>query len=104
MLNFDFDGIAGFDWDAGNATKNETAHGVAQAEAEQVFFNAPLLVSDDYKHSQTEPRWHALGISNTGRRLQLTFTIRQIGTKTRIISARDMDRTERRYYEQTKAT
>jgi hypothetical protein len=32
-----------------------------QAEAEQVFFNLPLLLLNDTSHSQEEPRRHALG-------------------------------------------
>lgn len=35
--------ITGFDWDEGNARKNEK-HNVSMAEAEQVFFNAALSV------------------------------------------------------------
>ena len=35
--------ITGFDWDAGNERKNDK-HGVSMAQAEQVFFNAPLLI------------------------------------------------------------
>jgi hypothetical protein len=46
--------ITGFDWDDGNARKNEK-HGVSVSEAEQVFFNQPLLLLDDVKHSQDEP-------------------------------------------------
>ena len=42
----DLSQITGFDWDSGNARKNEK-HGVSMAEAEQVFFNAPLLLLDD---------------------------------------------------------
>ena len=34
----------GFQWDAGNATKNWEAHRVSQAECEQIFFNQPLLL------------------------------------------------------------
>ncbi|MCH8221512.1 MAG: BrnT family toxin, partial [Proteobacteria bacterium] len=52
--------ITGFDWDEGNTRKNEK-HGVSMAEAEQVFFNAPLLLLEDAKHSSREPRFHALG-------------------------------------------
>jgi uncharacterized DUF497 family protein len=34
------------------------------SEAEQVFFNQPLLVIDDTKHGQAEYRFHALGKTN----------------------------------------
>ena len=46
----DWTKITGFDWDEGNTRKNEK-HGVTMAEAEQLFFNAPLLVLEDSKHS-----------------------------------------------------
>ena len=91
-------GIIGFDWDEGNARKNEK-HNVSMAEAEQVFFNAPLLVLEDSKHSNQEPRFHALGKSDEKRLLHITFTLRQAGEKIRIISARDMHKKEREIYE-----
>jgi hypothetical protein len=92
--------IVGFDWDAGNARKNEK-HGVSMAEAEQAFFNAPLLMIEDTKHSAGEPRLHALGKTDEGRLLHVSFTLRGAGQKIRVISARDMHRKERTIYEQT---
>ncbi|PCJ88353.1 MAG: hypothetical protein COA54_03565 [Thiotrichaceae bacterium] len=92
--------ITGFDWDEGNARKNEK-HNVSMAEAEQVFFNAPLLVLEDSKHSNQEPRFHALGKSDENRQLHITFTLRQAGEKIRIISARGMHKKERVIYEKT---
>lgn len=94
-----FSKVIGFDWDEGNARKNEQ-HGVTQAEAEQVFFNSPLLILSDFKHSEAEPRFHALGTTHAGRRLHLTFTLRNEEQLTRAISARDMHRKERVIYEQ----
>jgi len=91
--------IVGFEWDAGNARKNEK-HGVTAAEAEQVFFNQPLLLLEDAKHSQDEPRFHALGHAHDGRLLHVTFTLREAGTLIRVISARDMHRKEKAIYEQ----
>ncbi|MCP5277665.1 MAG: BrnT family toxin [Thiobacillus sp.] len=91
--------VTGFDWDSGNARKNEK-HGVTAAEAEQVFFNQPLLLLEDMKHSLDEPRFHALGHTHDGRLLHLTFTLRHEGTSIRVISARDMHRKERAIYEQ----
>ena len=90
--------VKGFEWDEGNARKNEK-HGVSMAEAEQVFFNAPLLVLEDSKHSRREPRFHALGESDDRRPLHITFTLRHAGEKIRVISARDMHRKERAIYE-----
>ena len=90
--------ITGFDWDNGNSRKNEK-HGVSMAEAEQVFFNAPLLVLDDSKHSTQETRFHALGKSDDNRLLHITFTLRHAGEKIRVISARSMHQKEREIYE-----
>jgi uncharacterized DUF497 family protein len=91
--------LEGFDWDEGNSRKNAERHEVSQAEAEQVFFNDPLLVVADQKHSATEPRYHALGRTDDDRRLHITFTLRREATLVRIISARDMHRKERARYE-----
>jgi uncharacterized protein len=96
----DLNKITGFDWDDGNARKNEK-HRVSMAEAEQVFFNAPLLLVEDVNHSQNEPRIHALGKTDDGRTLHITFTLRQSGLLIRVISARDMHQKERVIYEQS---
>lgn len=95
----DLSTIVGFEWDTGNERKNDK-HEVSMAEAEQVFFNAPLLLLDDVAHSQSEPRLHALGMTDEGRRLHITFTLRRSGELIRVISARDMHRKERNVYEQ----
>jgi len=91
--------ITGFNWDGGNARKNDK-HGVSMAEAEQVFFNEPLLLLEDASHSQQELRIHALGKTDEGRALHITFTLRQSNQLIRVISARDMHRKERAIYEQ----
>ena len=94
--------ISGFQWDVGNARKSVAKHCVTQAEAEQTFFNQPLLVVGDTKHSQLESRFHALGRTDDDRRLHITFTLRESGSLIRVISARDMHRKERAIYEQVK--
>ena len=96
----DFARIIGFDWDDGNRRKSEDKHGVGQAEAEQAFFNEPLLVTEDTGHSIEEPRFHALGTTDAGRSLHISFTLRAGGTKIRVISARDMHRKELERYEE----
>ena len=90
--------IEGFDWDGGNSRKNEDRHGVTQAEAEPIFLNEPLLMLIDDRHSRQEPRIHALGHTDDGRRLHVTFTLRADGRLIRVISARDMHRKERASY------
>jgi len=96
----DLDKIAGFDWDDGNTRKSADKHGVNPAEAEQVFFNDPLIVVEDIKHSGLEQRFNALGRTSDNRLFHVTFTLRQDGTIIRVISARDMHRKERKIYEQ----
>ena len=86
----------GFDWDEANARKNWTKHRVTPAESERVFFNRPLLVSDDTKHSEKEKRYYAMGQTDEGRLLFLDFTIRK--KLVRVISARNMSRKERKLY------
>ena len=88
----------GFEWDEGNATKNWEGHEVTQAECEQVFFNRPLLVNRDKRHSLAEPRFYTLGKTDADRWLFIAFTIR--AKKVRVISARDMTPRERKRYEQ----
>ncbi|BAU57824.2 hypothetical protein HH1059_11320 [Halorhodospira halochloris] len=92
--------VTGFDWDEGNSRKNVEKHDVSQSEAEAIFFNEPLLVLEDAKHSQKEARYHALGETDDERLLHITFTLRQGGLLIRVISARDMHRKERVIYEQ----
>lgn len=96
----DWSRITGFEWDEGNARKNADKHSVSQAEAEQIFFNEPLLTVSDFKHSGNEGRIHALGKTDSGRLLHTTFTLRLQDTKIRIISARNMSRKERTFYDE----
>jgi len=96
----DWKQVKGFDWDAGNERKSLEKHAASRFEAEQVFFNHPLLILVDKKHSQIEDRYHALGRTNDARLLHITFTLRSANTLIRVISARDMHRKERIIYEQ----
>ena len=90
-----------FEWDKGNKNKN-LKHGVYSDEAEEVFFNRPLIIFHDKLHSSIEEsRQLALGKTYKDRRLSVIFTIRN--NKIRIISARDMNKKESIRYEQNKA-
>lgn len=95
----EFDAVVGFDWDAGNLGKN-SKHGIDNREAEEVFFNQPLLVTPDDIHSGNEIRWRALGRTDADRKLTVIFTLRKSGTLLRVISARDMNRKEGALYDQ----
>jgi len=97
MINFHQ--IVGFDWDAGNAYKSQDKHGVTQGEAEEVFFNQPLLVIGDERHSEQETRYLALGTTSAGVLLSIVFTLRKRSTLIRVVSARPMSKKERVFYE-----
>jgi len=88
----------GFEWDEGNSEKNWIRHQVSKNECEEVFFNIPLIVADDQKHSDEEKRFYALGRTDRARFLFIVFTIRN--NLLRVISARDMNLREERRYEQ----
>ena len=97
---YDLARVEGFDWDEGNSRKRLEKHDVSQAEAEQIFFNQPLLIVQDVSHSVGELRSHALGCTEAGRLLHISFTLRGGGLLIRVISARTMHRKERLRYEQ----
>ena len=94
----DFQSAQGFDWDEGNQDKNGLKHGVSNGECEELFFNLPLIIADDAKHSELERRYYALGQTNAGRLLFLSFTKRV--DKVRVVSVRDLSRKEREIYGQ----
>lgn len=97
MDNFDIiSKCQGFEWDEHNSEKNWHKHRVAPSECEQIFFNRPLVVMDDRKHSSKEKRFYALGQTDSERMLFMVFTIRS--DMIRVISARDMNRKERTAY------
>jgi hypothetical protein len=87
----------GFEWDEGNAGKNLEKHRVADIECEELFFNQPLIVRADPRHSKRERRFYALGQTDRERQLFVVFTVRR--RLIRIISAREMTRRERASYE-----
>ena len=89
----------GFNWNKGNINKNWVKHQIKDKESEEVFFNLPLAVSLDKKHStKTEKRFQALGKTNQEKKIFIVFTIRE--DKIRIISARKQNQKERRRYKQ----
>ena len=89
-------GSDGFEWDHGNINKSWTRHGVSDTECEQVFLNQPLIILPDIKHSVAEKRFLLLGRTDTDRLLFVVFVLR--GKLVRVISARDMNRKERKEY------
>lgn len=91
--------LSGFDWDEANWQKSELKHGVAAAEAEEALLKDPLCQVDP-RHSDDEQRYIALGETNEGRRLFISFTVRR--GRARVISARPMSRKERAVYDEAK--
>lgn len=87
----------GFEWDHGNDTKNWDKHDVTNGECEQIFFNKPLIVKRDKRHSGFENRYYVLGKTDMNRLLFAVFTVRN--EKIRIISARDMTAIEIERYQ-----
>ena len=88
---------SGFNWDEGNIYKSEKKHGIKWQLIEELFFNEPLLLLEDLKHSRDECRCFALGRTDDGLYLFVVFTKR--AEKIRVISARTMNKKERRVYE-----
>jgi len=96
IYKYIFEKVGEFDWDTGNINKNQDKHEVNVNECEEVFFNTPVLIQNDEKHSEKEKRFSVLGRSNDDRYLYLVFTIRR--NKIRVISARDQSKKERVIY------
>lgn len=94
----DTNSIDGFDWDEGNRDKNWLKHLVSNRESEELFFNLPLVIAADIKYLELEERYFALGQTNDGRLLFISFTVRM--NMIRVISARDMSQKEREVYAQ----
>lgn len=88
----------GFQWDEGHSDKNRYLHQVSNGECEEVFFNLPLVLASDLRHSTTEQRYYALGRTDADRWLFIAFTVRN--NLIRVISARDMNQREMRKYGQ----
>ena len=90
--------IIGFDWDDGNILKNQVKHNLKWQVIEEVFFNNPLLIMEDFKHSKVqECRCVALGHIDNGRLVTVIFTKRK--NKIRVISAQNMSKKEIKVYE-----
>ena len=59
-----------------------------------------FIITKDTAHSATEDRYRVLGKTDEGRILFLTFALR--GDKIRVITARDVNKRERKAYEEAK--
>ncbi len=94
----EFDEIPdGFEWCEDKASANYRKHGVTFNEASTVFDDQLAVVVYDPDHSDDEDRYLIIGHSARGRLLIVSHTDREDGT--RIISARECVRSERRRFE-----
>lgn len=91
-------GVIGFEWDKGNSGKNLKKHGVTDAECEEVFFDTRKRILRDILHSDHEERYILLGRTKNERLLFVVFAMR--GDKIRVISARELNKKEKRLYEE----
>ena len=86
-----------FEWGAGNREKNFLKHGVANIECEEVFFDSHKRILKEIfcvGGIQHEKRYIMMGRTKEKRALYIVFTLRR--GKVRVISARDLNRKERR--------
>lgn len=86
-----------FEWDNQKSISNEKKHGVSFQEAITVFGDSLAISFNDPDHSLTESRFLMFGLSKLSRLLTVSFTERN--NVVRIISAREITKSERRIYE-----
>ena len=86
-----------FEWDPDKADRNWHKHDVSFHEAATVFDDPLAITYADPQHSDEEERFLTFGHSGTGRFLVVSHTDRE--DRTRIISARQGTRKERKSYE-----
>jgi hypothetical protein len=90
----DIQEVVGFDWDDGNILKNEIKHNLKWQTIEEIFFNEPLIIVEDFNHSnKDECRCLALGNIDNGTLVSVIFTKRE--NKIRVISARPISKKKR---------
>ena len=89
-----------FEWDPEKAAANLRKHGVSFEEATTVFGDLLAMNMSDPDHSLNEERFVLLGMSHLMRLLVVAYGER--GIRTRLISAREATRKERRQYEEGK--
>ena len=87
-----------FEWDRRKETSNRRKHRVGFREAATVFGDPLAVTFPDIDHSAFEDRFLTIGASVSGRLLVVAHT--ESGEKIRIISARQVTRRERKFYEE----
>ena len=87
-----------FEWDEDKNKLNIFKHKISFEEAKTVFVDDYSRIFDDIEHSDEEFREIIFGYSNKNRLLVVSFTERN--DKIRIISARKVNKNERKLYEE----
>lgn len=90
-----------FEWDDRKAEINYRKHGIRFEDAARVF-DDPLAISEPDRFENGEQRWRTLGMVGGCLLLLVAHTLRfetESSEIVRIISARRVDRQERRRYE-----
>ena len=90
-----------FEWDDKKAESNFRKHGIRFEEAALVF-DDPFAVSEQDRIENGQPRWQTVGMAGGCLLLLVAHTVRfeDEGIEVvRIISARRVDKKERRRYE-----
>ena len=90
-----------FEWDSKKAEANFRKHGIRFDEAALVF-NDPLALSEQDRVENGEARWQTIGMIGNCLIVLVAHTVRceEAGIEVvRIISARRVDRKERKRYE-----
>ncbi len=77
--------------------KLQYKHAVLTEEIEEILFSRPHIRFVEKGHRQGENLYAAYGKTESGRYL-IVFFVLKIGGRALIISARDMDRKEKRLY------
>ena len=73
-------------------------HNVTKNEVEEALTGKPRIFRKELGKVEGEDLYNALGRTENGRYLSIFF-IKKLGSRVLIITARDMDRKERRRYE-----
>lgn len=84
-----------FEWDEANAGHIAERHGLSGDGVEEVFFNRPAI------RKLRGGRFAAYGQDDSGRYLTVIFHLK-LGGVVRVVTARDSNQWERRYYQQVR--
>jgi len=87
-----------FEWDSKKAEANRKKHGVSFEEGVTAFGDPLSMNMPDPDHSESEQRFTVIGLSDRYRLLVVCYT--EIEDNTRIVSARQATRFERKAYEE----